>query len=37
MKEINGNFQNGQKINFEDLDPFYDRKDDFLFGKAICS
>ena len=37
MKEINNKFYNGQKINFDELDPFYDEKDDFLYGKAICS
>lgn len=37
MKEIDMKFQNGEKINFEDLDPFYDDREDFLFAKMICS
>lgn len=36
MKEINNKFLNGIKIDFEEIDPFYDKKNDFLFGKAIC-
>ena len=36
MREIYNNFLNNQKINFDDLDPFNDDKQDFLFAKSVC-